>query len=513
MIRKSLLLFLSISIFLFFFNIFSFNKTQAQTCAHTPTSTNSVTSIVAFTVAGDYKVWSRILAPDSASNSFYLQIDNNCAINIGDQTTIPANSFTWVDYQDGVVTNSVSVNLTAGDHTVKITEREGGVGIDKLLFITDMQCVPTGTGDNCPSVTDTPSPTLSNIPPTIPPSNIITIGETNILSRNDSGNGNQLFATKTTLSQTATLQSLSFYVTTATGNLRLGIFDATGPGGAPGARKAETASLTPTTGWNTAGVTPVSLPAGNYWLAYLPSNNTLGYRAESTGGDSKQMSHAYGPMPTTYSTAPGSTHWRWSLYATLNTSASEPTPTKTPAPTSTPLPTATPSPLPTPTPTSTPTPIPLPTATPTKTPTPTPTGNGLQAVYYNNTNFTGISIVRIDPSINFNWGTGSPHSSIAGDTFSTIWTGFVVPRNSQTYTFYAKTDDGVRLWVNGQQLINSWINQSATERSGSITLIAGRKYTIRMEYYENNGSALAQLRWSSSAQIKEIIPQSRLYSF
>ena len=74
------------------------------------------------------------------------------------------------------------------------------------------------------------------------------------MSVTDSNNGNKLVAQRATLSQTATIQSLSFYVVTASGNLRLGIYDATGPGGGPGAKKAETASITPTTGWNTANV-------------------------------------------------------------------------------------------------------------------------------------------------------------------------------------------------------------------------------------------------------------------
>ena len=106
----------------------------------------------------------------------------------------------------------------------------------------------------------------------------ITIGETTVLTSNDSGNGNLLIAQQATLSQIATIQSLSFYVTTAGGDLRLGIYDATGPNGGPGAKKAETNSFTPTTGWNTANViTPASLPVGTYWLAYLPSSSSLGF--------------------------------------------------------------------------------------------------------------------------------------------------------------------------------------------------------------------------------------------
>ena len=157
-----------------------------------------------------------------------------------------------------------------------------------------------------------------------PPVSTITIGETNILSVTDSSNANKLVAQPATLSQTATIQSLSFYVATASGNLRLGIYDATGPGGGPGAKKAETDSITPTTGWNTVNViTPVSLPPGTYWLAYLPSSNGLNFRAERTGGTSKLYSFPFGTMPATFSTTPGSSVWRWSLYATLTLSTAD----------------------------------------------------------------------------------------------------------------------------------------------------------------------------------------------
>ena len=137
------------------------------------------------------------------------------------------------------------------------------------------------------------------------------------MSVNDSNNGNKLVAQPATLSQTATIQSLSFYITTASGNLRLGIYDATGPGGGPGAKKAETASITPTTGWNTVNViTPVSLPAGTYWLTYLASSSSLGFKAERTGGNSRLYPFPFGSMPTTFP-GPGTSVWRWSLYATL----------------------------------------------------------------------------------------------------------------------------------------------------------------------------------------------------
>ena len=148
----------------------------------------------------------------------------------------------------------------------------------------------------------------------------ITIGENTILPNGDNGNGNLLVAQNATLSQPAIIQSLSFYVTTAGGSLRLGIYDATGPGGGPGALKAQTNSFTPVVGWNTQPViTPVSLPAGTYWLAYLPQSNTLAFRKNEVSGTSgRYYSYTFGALPATFSTAPSTTPSHWSLYATFN---------------------------------------------------------------------------------------------------------------------------------------------------------------------------------------------------
>ena len=122
------------------------------------------------------------------------------------------------------------------------------------------------------------------------------------------------------------------------------------------------------------------------------------------------------------------------------------------------------------------------------------------------------ALTRIDPTINFNWGQNSPGPSVSRNSFSVRWTGFVQPQFTETYTFYTKTDDGVRLWVNGVLLIDHWVDQSATEWSGSISVTAGTKYSITMEYYDNTGAASAMLSWSSTATPKAIIPQTQLYS-
>jgi len=97
------------------------------------------------------------------------------------------------------------------------------------------------------------------------------------------------------------------------------------------------------------------------------------------------------------------------------------------------------------------------------------------------------------------------------DTFSVRWTGLVSPRFSEVYTFYTESDDGVRLWVNGQLLIDNWTDHAPQEDSGTIELAAGKKYEIKMEMYENGGGAVARLFWESPSQTKEIVPQECLF--
>jgi parallel beta-helix repeat protein len=167
-------------------------------------------------------------------------------------------------------------------------------------------------------------------------------------------------------------------------------------------------------------------------------------------------------------------------------------------------------------PTSTPTPAPTPAPTPTPTPTPTKvigTGNGLTGTYFNNMTLTGAAVVtRVDRQVNFNWGWNAPDPRLSADHTSTRWTGHVQAETTGTYTFYTNSDDGVRLWVNGQLVVNNWTSHGVTQNKGTINLVAGQKYTIKMEYFENAGTATAQLLWSGPNVPVQAIPQSQLYS-
>ena len=154
----------------------------------------------------------------------------------------------------------------------------------------------------------------------------------------------------------------------------------------------------------------------------------------------------------------------------------------------------------------------FPEITSTSAATASPLGTiGLSAQYFNNKDLTTPILTRTDATVDFDWGQGSPDGAIAADSFSARWTGQILPTQSEAYTFYTHSDDGVKLWVNGQLLIDHWAPHAVTEDSGVINLVAGQKVDIQLDYYEQGGYAVAQLLWSNPTQVKEVVPQSQLF--
>ena len=145
-------------------------------------------------------------------------------------------------------------------------------------------------------------------------------------------------------------------------------------------------------------------------------------------------------------------------------------------------------------------------------PTNIPLGDGLIGEYYNDTEFSDLALTRTDSAIDFNWGDNSPDDLINPNRFSVSWQGGIEAEYSETYTFTTRSDDGTRLWVNNQLLIDSWTGNGYRQNTGEISLTAGETYDIRLDYFDYQGSANAQLLWSSSNQTQEIIPQNYLYT-
>jgi hypothetical protein len=137
---------------------------------------------------------------------------------------------------------------------------------------------------------------------------------------------------------------------------------------------------------------------------------------------------------------------------------------------------------------------------------------GLQGTYYDNKDFTSPKLTRIDPNVGFNWGSGSPDPLIGRDTFSVRWVGQLQAIESGSYSFRTFSDDGVRLWMNGALVVNNWTIHGGTyNTSPTIKLVAGQKVDLKLEYFENTGSAIVRMEWRRPGGASyQVIPQSQL---
>jgi beta-glucosidase len=125
---------------------------------------------------------------------------------------------------------------------------------------------------------------------------------------------------------------------------------------------------------------------------------------------------------------------------------------------------------------------------------------GFKGEYFNNKELQGTPVVvRTDEQVNFDWSRGRPAPQINEDGFSARWTGKFRPLESGTYELGATADDGVRLFLDGQLLVDGWKgNQASQIRTlmKEVKLEAGRAYDIRIEYFEDIRNAIAKFVWS-----------------
>jgi hypothetical protein len=146
-------------------------------------------------------------------------------------------------------------------------------------------------------------------------------------------------------------------------------------------------------------------------------------------------------------------------------------------------------------------------------------GTGLQGQYFDNTDFTNLVETRIDPLINFpEWQIPLPgaatgvHHLVTDAKYSIRWTGYIEPQFNEAYKFSLNTGGGSRLWIDGKLIIDKWSEvYPTTYTSSSISLQAGKRYSIRLEYFNNDDRSALYLYWQSASLKKELVPQSQLY--
>jgi hypothetical protein len=135
-------------------------------------------------------------------------------------------------------------------------------------------------------------------------------------------------------------------------------------------------------------------------------------------------------------------------------------------------------------------------------------GTGLTGRY-----FAGgheLRLTRTDPGIDFQWGEDAPDPALPADGFGVRWTGYLVPRFTESYTLHTLSDDGIRVRIDGRLVIDRFNGHTPTHDTGSIALTAGRHHAVEIEYFEIDQGAVLQLGWASRNQPYQIIPASQL---
>ncbi len=99
---------------------------------------------------------------------------------------------------------------------------------------------------------------------------------------------------------------------------------------------------------------------------------------------------------------------------------------------------------------------------------------------------------------------------VKGKAFAARWTGLLDPPVSGEYVFHAVAGDGVRLWVGGRQLVDSWTDRGEAEESAKIALEAGAPVEVRMEHSQGDAGTVARLLWTPPGGKKEVVPARRL---
>lgn len=139
-------------------------------------------------------------------------------------------------------------------------------------------------------------------------------------------------------------------------------------------------------------------------------------------------------------------------------------------------------------------------------------GTGLTAFYFTNGSLAGApALQRLDQVVDFQWGAGAPAAGLPADNFSVRWEGLLAAPATGRYRFVASTSDEVRLWVNGKKVLDTWDGKKNNTLDPNVSLAAGEKTTIRLEYNDGGGEAGIQLQWVPPGQAAQVIPMGNLY--
>ena len=135
--------------------------------------------------------------------------------------------------------------------------------------------------------------------------------------------------------------------------------------------------------------------------------------------------------------------------------------------------------------------------------------HGLRGTYYRRKGFQGMSIQRLDPAVDFDWGEGPPLRRIPRDNFSIRWTGTLTPPETGTYEFALRVDDRATLAIDGKTVGSTGFTRDP-KPIGSVSLVGGKPVAIRIDFEEDAGEAAIRLDWKSDTIPLSPVPSDAL---
>ncbi|HZM64300.1 MAG TPA: Ig-like domain-containing protein [Candidatus Saccharimonadales bacterium] len=142
-----------------------FSKVFAAACTAPSTDYGTATNTITVPGTATYRLWTRMYVPDATNKTYLLEVDGAQCFTVGGGTITPA-TWTWVDYHSATINSKVQLSLSQGNHSLKLIGKAPGVKIDRVVAVSDLNCVPNGFGDNCDAPDDTTPPSVTLTSPT-----------------------------------------------------------------------------------------------------------------------------------------------------------------------------------------------------------------------------------------------------------------------------------------------------------------------------------------------------------
>lgn len=131
---------------------------------------------------------------------------------------------------------------------------------------------------------------------------------------------------------------------------------------------------------------------------------------------------------------------------------------------------------------------------------------GLKAEFFGNKNLEGTPILsRTDSQVNFEWPDGTPSPGLPSENFSVRWTGMLVAPRTADYSVSFVCDDGGRVFLDGALIAEDWSDHAPKPVTFTKHFVAGEKHSLKIEYFQSGGGAVAQLLWQTDGAPNEAI--------